>query len=413
MVHVRLPDGASVPAQLLSHGTAEQVYLLLRVAIVERLANKRRPCPLVMDDITVQSDTQRTTAILETLQTLAGERQIILFTQEDDVLRSAQEHLRLDTVDRLHQLSSPRVQREAGGAHTASRADAVADASGAILPRCCRRFVPRDGILMRPAVPVSVHVAGRQCSTGAPMDVIFGMEADGRAYPDFPGHMQGALDVDVVGPAGLLDILETQLGLAGPQRPKRCEWPPTRRSCARQASRDRTGSSPHRSTRIPGHGSSARRLARSTDRCRMVRRTDRDRRIDDLAAAEVAGPDLPTGQSDRFRAALAALDGDVSLDLASLTIIGGRGLLPPQWRRLVAALGARGVTVIDEAAAGGLAPLSDLRRAQDFLGGSVIAPLVDDGSLVLVDADTSLMAAEALAEWLGAGTEGQLEGTVV
>jgi hypothetical protein len=83
MVHVRLPDGASVPAQLLSHGTAEQVYLLLRVAMVERLAKQDEPCPLVMDDITVQSDTQRTTAILETLQMLAGERQIILFTQED------------------------------------------------------------------------------------------------------------------------------------------------------------------------------------------------------------------------------------------------------------------------------------------------------------------------------------------
>lgn len=105
MVHVRLPDGASVPAQLLSHGTAEQVYLLLRVAIVERLAKQDEPCPLVMDDITVQSDTQRTTAILETLQTLAGERQIILFTQEDDVLRWAEEHLRLDTVDRLHRLA--------------------------------------------------------------------------------------------------------------------------------------------------------------------------------------------------------------------------------------------------------------------------------------------------------------------
>ena len=100
-----VPDGASVPAQLLSHGTAEQVYLLLRVAMVERLAKQDEPCPLVMDDITVQSDTQRTTAILETLQMLAGERQIILFTQEDDVLRWAEEHLRLDTVDRLHRLA--------------------------------------------------------------------------------------------------------------------------------------------------------------------------------------------------------------------------------------------------------------------------------------------------------------------
>lgn len=246
------------------------------------------------------------------------------------------------------------------------------------------------------------------------MDVIFGMEADGRAYPDFPGHMQGALDVDVVGPAGLLDVLESQLGLTGPHKAE------TVRTAAYAAKlRAASVARPHCffaaslakdpwatahllvgwRDQLIGSGWSGAPIGTS--------------RIDDLAAAEVTGPDLPTGQSDRFRAALAALDGDVSLDLASLTIIGGRGLLPPQWRRLVAALGARGVTVLDEAAAGGLAPLSDLRRAQDFLGGSVIAPLVGDGSLVLVDADTSLMAAEALAEWLGAGTEGQLEGTVV
>ena len=49
------------------------------------------------------------------------------------------------------------------------------------------------------------------------MDLIFGLACDGRAYPDFPGDGAGALHADVVGPNGLIDILEVQLGLTGPR----------------------------------------------------------------------------------------------------------------------------------------------------------------------------------------------------
>src|SRR5665213_4442408 len=49
------------------------------------------------------------------------------------------------------------------------------------------------------------------------MDLIFGLACDGRAYPDFPGEGEGALHAAVVGPTGLIDILEVQLGLTGPR----------------------------------------------------------------------------------------------------------------------------------------------------------------------------------------------------
>jgi uncharacterized protein YhaN len=77
------------------------VYLLLRVAIAELLTRQREICPLVLDDVTVQSDAARTIAILDTLHALSGERQIILFTQEEDVLRWAEGHLSKDGADRL------------------------------------------------------------------------------------------------------------------------------------------------------------------------------------------------------------------------------------------------------------------------------------------------------------------------
>jgi len=90
-------------AALLSHGTAEQVYLLLRVALATHVTQAREVCPLVLDDVTTQSDRQRSLAILELLHELCRERQVILFTQEDDVLAWAGENLR-DPLDRLVRL---------------------------------------------------------------------------------------------------------------------------------------------------------------------------------------------------------------------------------------------------------------------------------------------------------------------
>lgn len=80
-------------ATQLSHGTAEQIYLLLRVALAEHLTIPGEVCPLILDDVTVQSDVTRTRAILEVLEDLAEDRQIILFTQEDDVFDWAENRL--------------------------------------------------------------------------------------------------------------------------------------------------------------------------------------------------------------------------------------------------------------------------------------------------------------------------------
>jgi uncharacterized protein YhaN len=106
-VRVRLPNGSLQPAHLLSHGTAEQVYLLLRVAMAERLTKPDEVCPLILDDVTVQSDGERTRTILETLHAVSAERQIILFTQEEDVLSWAETTLAGGGRDQLIRLNVP------------------------------------------------------------------------------------------------------------------------------------------------------------------------------------------------------------------------------------------------------------------------------------------------------------------
>jgi DNA repair protein SbcC/Rad50 len=80
-------------ADRLSYGTAEQIYLLLRVALAEHLTRGRDTCPLLLDDVTVHADAARTRDLLDLLLRLSTERQIVVFTQEELVAAWAREHL--------------------------------------------------------------------------------------------------------------------------------------------------------------------------------------------------------------------------------------------------------------------------------------------------------------------------------
>ncbi len=98
--------GEFVDADRLSFGTTEQIYLLVRIALAEMLGNGKEPCPLLLDDVTVHADGARTQEILQTLLALTEERQIILFTQEQDVLQWAQANLTDATRHKIIQLET-------------------------------------------------------------------------------------------------------------------------------------------------------------------------------------------------------------------------------------------------------------------------------------------------------------------
>ncbi|MEP6871096.1 MAG: AAA family ATPase, partial [Anaerolineaceae bacterium] len=71
-------SGAHRSAARLSHGTSEQVYLLLRVALAEIFGRSGESVPLLLDDVTVESDRIRTQAILSVLLELSATHQIVL-----------------------------------------------------------------------------------------------------------------------------------------------------------------------------------------------------------------------------------------------------------------------------------------------------------------------------------------------
>ncbi len=106
-VRIRSIDGPWRDAQLLSHGTAEQAYLLLRLAITDHLTAGRESCPVILDDVVVQSDSDRTRTLLELLHEISRMRQVVLFTLSEQAASWAEQRLhgprdrfeRLDRVD--------------------------------------------------------------------------------------------------------------------------------------------------------------------------------------------------------------------------------------------------------------------------------------------------------------------------
>ncbi|WP_225199233.1 PD-(D/E)XK nuclease family protein [Gluconobacter oxydans] len=243
------------------------------------------------------------------------------------------------------------------------------------------------------------------------MQLFFGMAADGRTFPDHPGGGAGAVDCAVVGPAGLIDALEAQLGLLGPPVPKAV------RIAAYLAKLRAAGDSRFWSASFSKDSwSTAVQLLGWRDTLvagGWTGATLGSVRLDDLAAAESAGAPMPAGLADRLAALVTAVGVRPGLRLKKLRLLEPRARFAPAWARLLNALLGVGVLLEDGAAEAAAGPSTDLGRVQATLRGEPPEALVGDGSFALLEADTALMAAEAVADWLAAGGQASLAGTVV
>ena len=73
-------------AQLVSRGTTEQVYLVLRLVLAQVLSADHEACPVLLDDPTVHADAGRKNEMLDYLLAASKQHQVILFSQEQEVL---------------------------------------------------------------------------------------------------------------------------------------------------------------------------------------------------------------------------------------------------------------------------------------------------------------------------------------
>jgi uncharacterized protein YhaN len=90
-LQVERHDGVRLLPQSLSRGTAEQLYLAMRFALLRDYAGHIDPLPVVFDDVFVNFDPQRTRNTLQAVAELAETHQILLFSCHPHVLAMAQE----------------------------------------------------------------------------------------------------------------------------------------------------------------------------------------------------------------------------------------------------------------------------------------------------------------------------------
>jgi uncharacterized protein YhaN len=90
-IQVERADGVRLAPQILSRGTAEQLYLSMRLALVREYANHVDPLPVVFDDIFVNFDLQRSCTAFKALRELCTTHQVLLFTCHPHLVKQVED----------------------------------------------------------------------------------------------------------------------------------------------------------------------------------------------------------------------------------------------------------------------------------------------------------------------------------
>ena len=97
--------GGTVPVEGMSDGTRDQLYLALRLAALDHHLEEHEPMPLILDDVLITFDNDRTKAILPQLADLSQRTQVFLFTHHEHLVELCRETLGEDSFQ-LHALTA-------------------------------------------------------------------------------------------------------------------------------------------------------------------------------------------------------------------------------------------------------------------------------------------------------------------
>lgn len=104
----RRRDGTSCTVKKMSTGTRDQLWLSLRIAVLERRAHDVEPMPFLGDDLFDSSDEPRAAAMLTAVGELAGHTQVLLFTHHAHIVDTAERAL--GSRVRVHRLETRMVE---------------------------------------------------------------------------------------------------------------------------------------------------------------------------------------------------------------------------------------------------------------------------------------------------------------
>ncbi len=79
-IFIQNTHGVQTKVSETSRGTREQLYLCMRLGLIEEYESRSEPLPLVMDDVLVNFDDSRKVKVIETLTRFSKSRQIIVLT---------------------------------------------------------------------------------------------------------------------------------------------------------------------------------------------------------------------------------------------------------------------------------------------------------------------------------------------
>jgi len=216
------------------------------------------------------------------------------------------------------------------------------------------------------------------------MHIHFGLKLDAGCWPEFKSGCEAMIGDVVLGPQGLVGLLETHLGLGGIAKPQALR---IRQYMVRMQSLPKADCFYSDSFAFDAWAS-ARELLGWRDELVLhgwhPDMPDQPARLQALAEIErVTDLPLSSGLSDRFRSVLETLQDLPELSIRSVTLQESLSLLPAPWKRLMHCLQACGVEIV-EAKQGETMP----------------------EEIVLLESDRMWPQAQAVASWLrGASTE--------
>ncbi len=237
------------------------------------------------------------------------------------------------------------------------------------------------------------------------MHVTVGAHADGNTWPEHGGAGSASFGAPVVGPAGLVSLLEAGLGLGGPPSSALDRVVAWQAKLEAADGRQRFWT---RSLAADAWATSRLLLGWRDDLVMAGWRPDpscSEQRLADLAAAENAGGPLPRGLADRLVAVEQRLAGGARTELRTLRTVDRANDLPAPWRRLLERLAAAGVEVTERPQTPAAAEATSLGLLQRWLRAGGAVPEHADATVLWARAASTPHAAEVLGQWLAAAPE--------
>ena len=98
LIGLRAPGRRHVGVDAMSQGTADQLYLALKLAGIGHHLDHHPPMPVLLDDILIHFDDERSTAALHALADLSRRTQVLLFTHHEHLVALAEDALDSQTL---------------------------------------------------------------------------------------------------------------------------------------------------------------------------------------------------------------------------------------------------------------------------------------------------------------------------